>query len=275
MIEIPEAFYISRQITQHLEGKKIAVSHAAVSPHKFAWYEGDPDCYSALINGKMIKSAHHVGGMVEMRLNDVLIVLSEGAYPCLYESGVKLPEKHQLLLQFDDGGFLAVSVRMYGGILAFPEKQGSNEYYLLARLKPSPLTDNFDQAYFNELISGESVQNLSVKALLATEQRIPGLGNGVLQDILYFAGIHPKCKVTDLGQKQRNNLFTSIKHTIRKMADLGGRDTEPDLFGRPGGYQTRCSRHTVGKPCSQCGNLIKKANYMGGSIYFCPTCQPF
>lgn|GEM_PF-2077218 len=30
------------------------------------------------------------------------------------------------------------------------------------------------------------------KAFLATEQRIPGLGNGVLQDILWTARIHPK-----------------------------------------------------------------------------------
>jgi hypothetical protein len=34
---------------------------------------------------------------------------------------------------------------------------------------------------------GQEVKKLSLKALLATEQRIPGLGNGVLQDILFKA----------------------------------------------------------------------------------------
>ncbi|MBN2736855.1 MAG: hypothetical protein JXR70_07745 [Spirochaetales bacterium] len=27
------------------------------------------------------------------------------------------------------------------------------------------------------------------------------------------------------------------------------------------------------KPCPVCGHLIEKANYMGGSIYFCAACQ--
>ena len=37
--------------------------------------------------------------------------------------------------------------------------------------KPSPLTDAFDERYFEQLCSA-SPKNLSLKALLATEQRI-------------------------------------------------------------------------------------------------------
>ena len=50
----------------------------------------------------------------------------------------------------------------------------------------------FSRAYFDGFISFPESQNLSVKALLATEQRIPGLGNGVLQDILHKTGVHPR-----------------------------------------------------------------------------------
>lgn len=39
------------------------------------------------------------------------------------------------------------------------------------------------------------------------------------------------------------------------------------------GYKTKLSKNTVDKPCPVCGNIIKKEAYMGGSIYFCPTCQ--
>ena len=58
------------------------------------------------------------------------------------------------------------------------------------------------------------------------------------------------------------------------MADGGGRDTETDLFGNPGGYTTLMSRNTVGKPCGSCGAVIVKKAYMGGSVYYCPECQP-
>jgi hypothetical protein len=32
-------------------------------------------------------------------------------------------------------------------------------------------------------------------------------------------------------------------------------------------------RHTVGQPCAECGTRVKKENYMGGTVYYCPGCQ--
>jgi formamidopyrimidine-DNA glycosylase len=99
------------------------------------------------------------------------------------------------------------------------------------------------------------------------------LGNGTLQDILYNAKVHPKRKMDSVTEEETKTLFRSIRYTLSEMAKLGGRDTEKDLFGEPGGYETRCSKNTAGKPCQVCGSEITKASYMGGSIYFCPGCQ--
>jgi formamidopyrimidine-DNA glycosylase len=57
------------------------------------------------------------------------------------------------------------------------------------------------------------------------------------------------------------------------MTDLGGRDTEKDLFGNMGGYKTILSKNTVQNPCPGCGGTIIKEAYMGGAVYFCPVCQ--
>ena len=114
---------------------------------------------------------------------------------------------------------------------------------------------------------------MSAKAFLATEQRIPGLGNGVLQDILHKARIHPKRKVETLTDGEREPLFHSVKSTLKEMTAQGGRDTTRDLFSKPGGYRTRLSQITVDKPCPVCGGMIVKQPYMGGSIYFCDGCQ--
>jgi formamidopyrimidine-DNA glycosylase len=112
-----------------------------------------------------------------------------------------------------------------------------------------------------------------MKALLATEQRIPGLGNGVLQDILFKAGIHPKCKKSDISDSRKEQLFLSVKVALKKMADNGGRDTEKDIFGKPGGCKTILSKNTYKDPCPSCGDSVVKEAYMGGSIYYCPSCQ--
>ncbi|MEM3648190.1 MAG: zinc finger domain-containing protein [Thermoproteota archaeon] len=133
------------------------------------------------------------------------------------------------------------------------------------------MTAAFGKTYFNSLFK-EDTGKLSLKAFLATEQRIPGLGNGVLQDILFNARMHPK-KVYTLTEKNLEKLFNSIKRTLAKMAAGGGRDTETDLYGRPGGYRTMLSGNTVGKPCLVCGETIVKEAYLGGSVYYCPRCQ--
>lgn len=119
----------------------------------------------------------------------------------------------------------------------------------------------------------ESKQSLSAKAFLATEQRIPGLGNGILQDILFNARINPRSKMETLSGKEEE-LFNSIKNTILEMKNKGGRDTEKDLFGSNCGYITKLSNKTLNNPCSLCGNKIVKQAYLGGNVYFCPTCQP-
>ena len=68
-------------------------------------------------------------------------------------------------------------------------------------------------------------------------------------------------------------LFGSVKSTLKEMRDCGGRDTERDLFGKPGGYPTVLSSKTLALPCPVCGGGLKREAYLGGNIYFCPMCQ--
>jgi formamidopyrimidine-DNA glycosylase len=124
------------------------------------------------------------------------------------------------------------------------------------------------------LIEEEGIQKLSLKAFLATEQRIPGIGNGVLQDILFNSRLHPKQKVKDVNEEQKKFLYHILISTLKDMTAQGGRDTEKNLFGNYGMYKTKMSKNTLDQPCPVCKTPIAKGSYMGGSIYFCPTCQP-
>lgn len=137
------------------------------------------------------------------------------------------------------------------------------------------MSDAFTKEYFLGLINAGDVQNKSAKAFLATDQMIPGLGNGVLQDILYNARVHPKTKIATLSVRQREELYHHVKDTTREMLEKGGRSSEKDLFDRKGGYISYLSKDTVGTHCLRCGDTILKENYMGGSIYYCNTCQKY
>lgn len=57
------------------------------------------------------------------------------------------------------------------------------------------------------------------------------------------------------------------------MTSEGGRDTQTDLYGNAGGYKTILSAKTWKNPCLRCGSTIIKEAYMGGLVYYCPTCQ--
>jgi len=272
MIELPEAAVLAKQIHKTVVGKEIGNVIAAKTPHKLVWYFGDPQEYRSLLIGKAISGVTSYGGQVELTARRVKVLFSDGVNLRYYGKGEKLPDRHQLLLEFDDGSALVGRVQMYGGLSAFPEGENHNKYYLIAKEKPSPLSCNFNKNYFDSLFD-EGTARLSLKGFLATEQRIPGLGNGVLQDILFNAKMHPKKKADTLSAADKQVLFDSIKNTLSEMTKKGGRDTENDLSGKPGSYKTRLSKNTVGQPCPICNTLIAKEAYLGGSIYYCATCQ--
>lgn len=272
MIELPEAAVLAKQVNETVVGKRINNVVAAQTPHKLAWYFGDPRKYKGLLVGSIISRATSYGGQVEITAGKAKLLFSDGVNLRYYSKGEKPPDKHQLLLEFDDGSSLVGWVQMYGGLSVFPEGKNDNKYYLIAKENPSPLSDDFDEGYFKSLFH-EGTAKLSLKAFLATEQRIPGLGNGVLQDILFDAGMHPKRKVGTLSAAERKVLFDSVQDTLSEMAANGGRDTEIDFFGNPGAYKTKLSKNTAGQPCPKCGTFIKKEVYLGGSIYCCARCQ--
>ncbi len=273
MLELPESAVIARQLNETVRGKTIRRVVANASAHKFAFYYGDPAIYDSLLSGETIGESSGIGSMVEIAAGDRRIVLGDGANLRYYREPDQAPVKHQLFIELSDGSVLVCTVQMYGFLLAFLDGEYDNKYYKIAKEKPQPLIKAFNREYFDLLRSG-GWEKLSAKAFLATGQRIPGLGNGVLQDILYHARIHPKRKMGTLSDEEYNGLFRSVKDILCEMTRLGGRDTEKDLFGIAGGYRTVLSKNTMGKPCPVCGNVIQKTAYLGGAVYWCPGCQP-
>jgi formamidopyrimidine-DNA glycosylase len=160
---------------------------------------------------------------------------------------------------------------MYGGIVLH-DSAYDNLYYRGSRNAVSPFSAAFAE-HFITIFSG-SKPSLSAKAFLATEQRFPGIGNGVLQDILLNARIHPKRKIGTFSDTDRDTLLGSVVSTLSDMTRRGGRDTEKGLFGMPGGYRTMLSKNALATGCPVCGGPIVKESYMGGAVYYCPACQP-
>lgn len=273
MLELPESVSIARELNRLLKGSRIENATVAMVPHKFAFYEGDPTQYPDLLQGQTVVNVSAIGGYVELQLGGHNLILGEYLALRFLTADEKPPTRHQLLLQFNDGNMLSATVKMFGAIYLVPAGTYSTQHHMAAAQKPSPLTPQFDYPYFSSLTKNLKAAT-SVKAFLATEQRIPGLGNGVMQDILFDARINPKVKLKSLSGSQMLRLHESIKNILAIMTAHNGRDTERDVYGNPGAYVTVLSAKTCQDPCPRCGGPITKLAYMGGTVYFCPVCQP-
>ncbi len=273
MIEIPEAMVLAEQLQKTLTGKTIHSLTANANPHGFAWFEGDPASYPDKFIGKSVTGAYAYGGKLHLSLTDDCgFMFCDGISLRYITNEKKLPKKHQLFFNFGDGTYLTCSVCMYGCLFGH-EGELRNNYDVLARNAPSVLSDAFSLEHLMDLSKNVKQEKTSVKALLATAQRIPGFGNGVLQDVLFLSGLHPKRKVETLERQDYENLLYNMKRTLAQMTELGGRDVETDIFGEKGRYKTLMSRNTYRAPCPKCGGVVVKEAYLGGSVYYCPTCQ--
>ncbi len=271
MLEYPEVKTLCAQLAASVASKRVAKVLPPSKPHKFCWFNGEPAEYDAKLRSARAVDFNGFGIYAEIGFdNGMKLCVNDGVNVRLINAD-DAPKAYQLLIVFDDGAALAFTVAMYGGIVLH-DGSYDNEYYLKSLAALDPLSDEF-AARFRELITSEP-QKLSAKAFLATQQRFPGIGNGVVQDILFRASIHPKRKIATLGEQQRETLLKSCVDTLSEMTRLGGRDTEKDLFGASGGYQTLMSKNALECGCPRCGGEVTKEAYLGGSVYYCPVCQP-
>lgn len=271
MLELPETTTIARQLSDSVIGKRIRRVLPPTKAHKFCWYAGEPVDYNAKMSGGTVQSAEGFGIYVEITLdNGSRLCFNDGVNARLM-AFTTAPKNYQLLIEFDDEAVLVFTVAMYGGIILH-DGTYDDVYYRKSKTAVSPLSGKFEP-YYRKLLA-ESKPTLSAKAFLVAEQRFPGIGNGVLQDILFAAGIHPKRKIRSFDEADRDRLLCGIVSVLHDMTEHGGRDTEKDLFGHPGGYHTRLSKSTLTSGCPRCNGPLIKETYLGGAVYYCPSCQP-
>lgn len=270
MLELPETTTLALQLRETVIGTIVEAVFTPTKPHKFCFFYPEAALFEQKIQGAKIVGAESFGIFAEISFdNGMKLCVNDGVNLRLFGSG-EVPDAYQLLIRLSGGKSLAFSVAMYGGI-SLHDGSYDNKYYWASKEATSFFSNAFCDKF--EKLLAESKPTLSAKAFLATEQRFPGIGNGVLQDILFEAGIHPKRKIATLSEQERANLCRTIVSVLKEMIRLGGRDTEKDLFDQAGGYVTLMSKNTVGKPCARCGSVIVKEAYMGGSVYYCPGCQ--
>jgi formamidopyrimidine-DNA glycosylase len=269
--ELPEILKLSKQMEDILIGKKI--NNILLTDYSRSIIKqgmSNLDKRQNDILNSTIKKITSKGKWIFLEFeNDNFLMFGEIIGKFLYfKKEQSLPQKFHVLFEFDDGIRMTFQSSLYAFlIVATDEEKQSHKY--AGNIGPSPNEMKFGLDYFNSILTQN--EKKPIKAVLNTQDQISGLGNTYINDILFDAQIHPKRKVSNLTQSERDIIYNSIIKITSTAIELGGSADEYDLYGNPGKYSRIMDKNSF--ICRKCGEKIVKENVLGSSSYYCPKCQ--
>ena len=179
----------------------------------------------------------------------VLIDDEAAGDPLLYASNAENPAWHRFGVEFADGGTLFLrDPRRLGAVELDPDED---------RLGPDAL-----ELRLPELRRIVSRSRAPVKAVLMDQARIAGLGNLLVDEILWRAGIDPARAADSLSAEEQARLHRAIRTALRVMIRRGGSHTGGLMPARvPGGH------------CPRDGAPLLRRRVGGRTTYSCPVHQ--
>ncbi len=278
MIEMPEATTIAKQMNIELTGKTIASFGRGNKTHKFLWLNRPDEYYTAILPRLTVSCASSFGRSIYLHLEDHMLWWSDAGGKILYHApGEKLPKNYHLGWEFTDGSSLTYALQMWGAVKLLDQSEFGEKPN--DEIGTQPLSEEFTLERFNQMLdaypekTSKGIKGFLVATGYAIPDPIHGLGNAIVQDILFNARLSPKRKTPDISSEERSRLFDAIQSTVSEAIKLGGRYDEVDLYGKKGRYIRLMDSKTKGTPCPNCGLNIRKISYLGGACYLCEKCQ--
>lgn len=272
MIELPESVVLAQEGTLLFKGLTITSVRANKTPHSFCWMNKESIVLEQELIGKTIQQVISSSHYLRFLMDDGTELATGEDVTFSYKSQLDESDKHQLLLGFNNNKILEFKIKLYGFILYgnANELKETWPYYKIAFDATESLSTQFSYDYFLNVT--ELNQNKgTVKQALATNQHIPGLGNGILQDILFNAHMLPKRKVATLTDDEKVILYKSVIETIKTMIAQNGRNLVTHFQNDVGNYEVLM--HSGRDFCPICQSPLTKEAYLGGKVIYCPKCQ--
>jgi formamidopyrimidine-DNA glycosylase len=167
--------------------------------------------------------------------------------PLVYASNREVDAWHRFGLRFADGGALWMrDPRRLGAVELDPDED---------RLGPDAAEITRD-----ELAHRTSRSRAPIKALLMDQSRIAGLGNLLVDEVLWRVGIDPARAANTLDDDDVARLHRTIRQTLRTLGRRGGSHTG-DM---PREHDAHCPRD---------GAILVRRTVGGRTTFSCPVHQ--
>jgi formamidopyrimidine-DNA glycosylase len=177
----------------------------------------------------------------------VIVDGEEAGDPLVYASNRRVAKWHRFGVHFADGGtFMLRDPRRLGAAELDPDE---------SRFGPDAMSLTFKQ-----LDHALGVRTAPVKAVLMDQARIAGLGNLLVDEALWRAGIDPLRPANAIDTDGRHTLHKAIRSTLR-------------VLGRRGGSHTGDMPRDVDAPCPRDGGALLRRTIAGRTTYSCSAHQ--
>lgn len=227
----------------------------------FGLRHDDPDSVRTLLTGVTVERVRRIGKLLLLETDGPTIGLRFGMTGrLLVDGGSEIAGLlyggsgddaawDRFVLTFSDGGDLRIrDPRRLGGLEIDPD---------LDRLGPDAATLTVD-----ELADAVRGSRTSVKARLLDQRRVAGLGNLLVDESLWRAGIDPARPAGGLTAAEQRRLAGAVIATVGELTRRGGSHT--------GDLQPERAR---GGHCPLDGAALDRRTIGGRTTYSCPTHQ--
>lgn len=170
-------------------------------------------------------------------------------------------EHVELRLDFEDGSHLAYRIPRKLGEIGWVEDV--DEFVAERGLGPDPLAPDFGLPVFRDVLVGRRGR---IKPTLMNQEVIAGLGNEVVDEILFQIGLHPEATVDDLDDDTIGELHNAMIQIIERI--VGSRGDVDELA-----EDFLLAHRSADEECPRCGVRLTKTEVGGRATYFCSRHQ--
>ena len=158
-------------------------------------------------------------------------------------------------------------------------QQELQHHPFICKLGPDVLRKTSTVEQIVERLRSDRFRNHQLGGVLTDQSFVAGLGNYLRCEILFYTGLHPKVRSSELDDKKCHLLASAILELARQSYQTAGitnhLEHAQQLMKQGATFED--ARFYVfrrqGLACYHCGSLIEKFSQAGQTCYCCPMCQ--
>jgi len=270
MPELPDIVVLARSMDEALRNRTIAT--VEVYQPKCLNLPMEEFCQGAA--GRTFQEVRPRGKWVLAGLDQgwtLALNLGMGGEVCLHPPGeAPNPKRERVVFALADSWGLWAHFWWFGHVhLLTPERLAAHPQ--ISRLGPEPLAADFTPAKLGGMLRG---RRGAVKKYLLDQSFLAGIGNVYIQDLLWYAGLHPLRPANTLDRADVERLHGAIRRVLEEGVRWSGGPGERDVWGKEGHYAEHLQvGYRTGKPCPTCGTAVEQLRTGSTTSYICPRCQ--